>query len=93
MLSEFVEWFKKQSKKRQFLIISALEEEFSIKANYGYIEKLKGRIKDLESIIKEQEETIKTQKATIKELSSYKGVIEENKKLRWKLKRHENKVY
>lgn len=42
MLPEFVEWFKIQPKKRQFLIISALEEEFSVKANYGYIEKLKG---------------------------------------------------
>lgn len=88
MISEFVEWFKKQPKKYQFLIISALEEEFSVKANYGYIERLKGRIKDLESIIKEQEELIKAQKVTIKELNSYKSVIEENKRLRWRLKRH-----
>lgn len=93
MLPEFVEWFKIQSKKRQFLIISALEEEFSVKANYGYIERLKGRIKDLEFTIKAQDDIIKEQQLMIQKLNSYKSVIEENKRLRWKLKRHENKVY
>lgn len=72
MLPEFVEWFKIQSKKRQFLIISALEEEFTIKA---------------------QDDIIKEQQLMIQKLNSYKSVIEENKRLRWKLKRHENKVY
>lgn len=72
MLPEFVEWFKIQSKKRQFLIIFALEEEFSVKA---------------------QDDIIKEQQLMIQKLNSYKSVIEENKRLRWKLKRHENKVY